>query len=512
MIKIPLHPAMKSMLLTLISGTLLTFSFAPFHQGELAPLALGSLFFLIEKDTPKGGFWRGFCFGFAFFITNLYWVAISIGRYGGASPPLTLLLTLLLMVGLALFFAIPCYLYKHYYSSQNLLHPLIILPSLWVLQAYARTVLFTGFPWDLLGYSQLTTALAGWAPVVGIYGVTFFTAFTAASLACGLRKRFRSKGILLALSITSLLWIGGAILQGHHWTKPSGTPLKVALVQGNVTQNEKWTASGATESFQRYWELSQSLWSSQDMIIWPEDALPILEDDAAPLLTRLQQIAALHNATLLLGIPTEKGSKDYNTLLALGLFQGRYDKRHLVPFGEYTPPWLQPLVEGLHIPFSSFTPGIAHQRPLHIQGITLAPTLCYEIIFPEAVRQQAKTAALLITLSDDSWFGHSTAAAQHRAMAQFRALETGRPLLFVNNTGLTSIIDAKGNITAQAPAEKTAVIQSTITPYTGSTPWVRWGSGPLLSSLLLFLAISSTLLPSTIAFQQRHHSEGKTIL
>ena len=501
-----------SYLYTLLSGALLNFSFAPFGQGWLAPLTLACLWILMERDPPRASFWRGFSFGCAFFGAHLYWVAISISRYGGASLLLTLLLTLLLIGGLAIFFAIPCYLYKRYYAPQPIFSALLVLPTLWTLQAYGRTLLFTGFPWGLLGYSQLTTPLAGWAPVLGIYGVTFFTAFTAASLAYLMTKTASYKGSLLALCATGLLWTGGVLLKKEQWTAPSSLPLKVALVQGNISQDEKWAMGGATASFQRYWQLSQPLWNTQNLIIWPEDALPLLENQATPLLTRLQQTAAFHDTALLLGIPTEKGWKSYNTLLALGKSRGRYDKRHLVPFGEYTPSWLQPLVRSLHIPFSSFSSGSPHQPPLRVQGITLASTICYEIIFPEALRQQAKTAALLITVSDDSWFGHSTAAAQHRAMAQFRALETGRPLLFANNSGLSSVVDPQGKIIAQAPREQMAVVQSTVTPQKGLTPWVRWGSWPLLSSLLLFLAISSTLSSWSPQSHKRHVNDRRTSL
>ncbi|MHA7841534.1 MAG: apolipoprotein N-acyltransferase [Gammaproteobacteria bacterium] len=504
--------AIPSLLFAFASGALLTMSFAPFYQGWLAPLALASLFILIEKTPPKISFWQGFCFGFAFFATNLYWVAISINRYGHASLSLTVILTLLLTIILALFFAIPCYCYKRYYSGDHPFYLLLTLPSLWTLQAYGRTLLCTGFPWDLVGYSQLTTPLAGWAPIVGIYGVTFLTAFTAACFAYGYHKNIRSPAFLLALCLTSLFWIMGSLLKHHHWTLPLNPPFKVALVQGNITQDRKWAANGAIDSFQQYWQLSQPLWEKQDIIIWPEDALPILEDDALPLLTRLQQTAAFYHTTLLLGIPTEKAMKYYNTLLVLGTSQGRYDKRHLVPFGEYTPSWLQSLVQGLQIPLSTLTAGASQQAPLSVQTAIIAPTLCYEIIFPESVRQQAKTATLLITLSDDSWFGHSTAAAQHRAMAQFRALETGRPLLFVNNTGLSSFIDAQGNIIAEAPPEKAAVIQHTVTPYTGLTPWVRWGSLPLLMGLLLFLVISSTLPINSIALKKRYSNDKRTPL
>lgn len=472
-------------------GLLLNFSFAPYSQGWLAPFALGILFFEVHFVSPRAAFKKAFMFGCAFFTSNIYWINTSVHYYGNLSLFLSIPLILVLIMGLSLFFAIPLYIYRRYYDPHSWRHLLIGLPTLWTLQAYGRTFLFSGFPWDLLGYTQLTTFLAGWAPILGVYGVTWLTAFTSAALVAILTRR--TKMALVITVVTSALWLVGAYLTHVSWTHPLKNIFQVTLVQGNISQEDKWQINGIDHSFERYWQLSQPFWQNSQLIVWPEAALPIMEDQAFFLLEQLQAITKNYHPVFLLGLLQHINAADYNSIIAISPAFAYYAKHHLVPFGEYTPTWLDWLNNKLAIPFSSFSAGAVHQSPFYLQNIPVAANLCYEIIFPHLIRQQARSAALLITLSDDSWFGHSTAAAQHLAMAQFRALETGRPVLFVNNSGLTSIIDSKGKVQLQAPIDKMMAIHGIVQPYSGLTPWLAINERWEWISLLLFLIISSNL-------------------
>ena len=295
---------------------------------------------------------------------------------------------------------------------------------------------------------------------------------------------------LLQPSQSSRLWRGGAMvmalavlivgveLKQVSWTTPVGAPKSVALVQGNIPQDLRWLEEHRAQILETYWRLSQELWGN-DLIIWPESAVPLPLPYAKNLLADLDITGKYTGSALILGIP-ELATKDghtgfYNSLLAVGeQASGHYAKRHLVPFGEYVPleSWLRGIIAFFDLPMSAFLAGGNDQPLLRAHGLKLQPVICYEVAYPHLVLTGIAAANVIITVSNDTWFGHSFGPSQHLQMAQFRALETGRPLLRGTNNGITAIIDAKGRVVKAAPSFEQAVLVGSIQGYQGLTPYV----------------------------------------
>lgn len=474
-------------LIAVIAGVLLTFAFAPFGIFPLAIISPALLLITLLDTNKKRAFLRGWLFGLGFLGSGIYWVYISLHVYGYSSVFFAVLATILLIGAFALYFAVLGYFLARFFSKTTVLKCIVIFPVTWVLLEWIRSWLFTGFPWLSLGYSQISSPLKGLAPIFGIYGVSLATVFTSGAIIAFIYF-YKTINKLKILSILILLWLISYGLIFIPWTKALPRTVSVALVQGNIPQTQKWRPEQIDHILETYWQLTQKVWDKQ-IIVWPEAAIIITDRDAKPYLKMVDDAAKQHHAAVLTGIPIYKNFSFYNGMIALGDGSGYYLKRHLLPFGDYIPlRFLFSVFSGfVSIPMSGFTHGPQQQPELVAQNIPIAAFICYEIVFPEEVIKSLPKAQLLVLITDDSWFGKSSASAQHLQMGQMRALETGRYLLFCSNSGITAIVNPKGNLIATAPEFVTYVLTGTIQPMTGTTPYVLWGNYPVIILSMLAL-------------------------
>jgi len=390
----------------------------------------------------------------------------------------------------------------------------LVMPGAWVLLEWLRGTIFTGFPWLTLGYAHSDSPLAGYAPLFGVYGVSLVAAVSAGLLAMllsprpsgeitsdlpafGLSRmasssiRARERGAAFAALL--MLWIGGAALRSVAWTQPHGEPFSVALVQGNIAQDLKFNEDALVGTLETYRRLT--LQNPARLTVLPETALPLLRHEVPQqLVEQLRDHARENGGDILIGAFERNNGSYYNGVFTLGTAdEQHYRKQHLVPFGEFIPlrPLLGWLINGvLDIPMGDLARGDARQAPLAVAGQRVAANICYEDVFGEEIIRALPQATLLVNFTNDAWYGHSHAAAQHNQISQLRALESGRMMLRATNTGVTSIIGADGNVLQQLPQHQEAVLKGMAQGYTGITPYVRWGNAAvmLLIAMMLFAA------------------------
>ncbi len=466
----------------LLSGALLPLAFAPFGQSWLVAPLLAVLFHgWSTAGRPLAAARLGFLFGLGQFGCGVWWVFVSMDRYSGAGPVVAGLLTALFVVVLALFPALAGAMGAWLAEPGEFRRRVLLLwPTVWVAAEWLRGWLFTGFPWLQVGYSQIDTPLAGYAPVFGVLGVGWVAALTAAVLLAVFRHR---DGVGPWVAVVVLLWLIGAGLTQVRWSRPAGPPLQAALLQGNVPQELKWRPETRRRIIATYLEMTRRRWGV-DVIVWPETAIPLFYHQVRDvLLGPLEREARSRSSDLLIGIPVqEPDGRYYNALISLGRTPGVYYKRHLVPFGEYLPlrRWLGSALDLLQIPMSDFSAGSGDQPPLQAAGYSLAPTICYEDAFARDALRGLPEAAYMVNVSNDAWFGDTIAPHQHLQMARMRALEANRYLLRATNTGLTAVIGPDGRIVAQAaPFVRTSLTEEFV-PLRGATPYVRWLDWPVI--------------------------------
>jgi len=482
--------------LAVLSGALLPLAFAPYHIWPLAMVSPALLLWLWQKTAnPKSACAVGFCFGLGFFGVGVSWVFVSIHHYGNTSLPLAVLITALFVMLLALFIALQGYVSKRFFDPQWQPFQYLAFPGLWIGFEWLRSVILSGFPWLYLGYAGLDTPLEGYAPLGSVYAISWIFALHSVALCIlcsGSRQRKIASGLLILL-----LWVGGAYLQKNPFVKALAKSYRLSLVQGNVKPFDKFTHEdpiGSTEKI--YGTLTHAHWGD-DLIIWPEGAIPLPLPYADAYLKHLDEQARQHGSTLITGIQViDEAGSDYNALIALGMGQGLYYKVHLVPFGDFLPfdAWLRGLIGFFDLPMSSFKAGPKKQPLIHTPTLLLNPLICYEIAFPEQVRHTLQKADAIINVSEDGWFGRSLGPHQHLQIARMRALETGRTVLRATTSGLTAIIDPFGHIVAQAPPFEATVLSGTFQAMQGTTPWIRWGLWPLVLIVGLGLVLSKALL------------------
>ena len=481
----------------LISGMILTLAFAPFGLFPLAVVTPALLLATCLNTSPKRSFRRGWLFGVGLFSTGVYWVYISIHTYGNTSAFLAGLITVSFIAILAIFPGLNMYLLNRYFPKNNVAKVIIAFPMIWVFLEWVRSFVLTGFPWLLLGSSQTSSPLKGYAAIFSVYGVSLAVVLSSGLLVYAYLhfKNFKKKYLHLSLSLFAIVVIGcvGGGLTYIPWTKPLGQPISVSLVQGNIAQNLKWSADQIQPTLDKYEKLTREHWDSK-IIIWPEAAVPVSMLNAMPYLFNIEKQANQHNSTVITGIPIKLPENGYlNAVITLGKGRGIYAKQRLVPFGEYVPfdKYLGRLLQFMDIPMSEFIPGHEEVEAIQVDGIKIATFICYEVAFPELVLFRDNHISVLLTVSNDAWFGESLAQAQHLQMAQMRALELARPLLFVSNDGITAIINSHGNIVKSAPTHEEFVLTGTVQPMKGITIWQKYSMDPVLIVLLgmLYLAI-----------------------
>jgi len=473
----------------LFCGALAVTAFAPFGLFPVIVLSLAVLFDQWQRDTPKRAFRHGLLFGAGFFGAGISWVFISINVYGHVPVPGALLVTLGLIAFLSLYPALLGYFMVRVFRELSPLVLLVALPAGWVMAEWLRGWVFSGFPWLNVGSSQVDSPLGGYGPVLGVYGTGWTVALSAALLVLVFRKRQRLPGLVLLL----LLWGGGYLLGEVTWTEPRGDALQVSLVQGNISQEDKWAPDNLLNTFSRYSELTFNE-QDVDLVVWPETAIPAFYDQVEDsFIAYLETELAKTGTSLLTGIPVlEKERWEYfNAVISLGGEQAFYYKQHLVPYGEYLPlRWLiGNTLDALAVPNADFSSGSASQTLLQAAGYPVSSSICYEVVFGEQIIRDLPEAAMLVNISNDAWFGKSLAPHQHLEMARMRARETGRPMLRATNTGISAIIDHEGNIVAQGPQFETAVVRSAVVPMQGATPYVLLGNTPVVVFSLVSLLL-----------------------
>ena len=461
------------------AGAAAVAAFAPLQWSPLAPLALALLFHLwLRTDSPRRAALLGFLFGLGYFGAGVSWIYVSLHDFGAMPAPLAVIATALYCAYLALFPALVGSLQARLGASRAV-RLVLLIPALWMIAEWLRGWLLTGFPWLVAGYSQIDTPLAGFAPLAGVYGVSFALVLLAGLIVLLATGGGRAR-IGAAAGVVVLL-AAGAALRSVEWTTPEGNPLKVALVQGNIAQSLKFEPGRYAQTLDTYRRLV--LGTDAQLIVLPETAIPrFLNTIDARYLEELARHARSNRGDILLGVPMiERGGGFTNSVVTLGSSPPqRYAKSHLVPLGEFVPPEFGWIVSVLRIPLSDFQRGTDRPEPLAAGGARVAVNICYEDAFGEEIIRQLPQATLLANVSNVAWFGDSLAPEQHLQISRMRALETGRTMLRATNTGVTAIVDQRGAVVARLPAFTEGVLNRSAQQYTGATPYTQYGNVPVL--------------------------------
>lgn len=460
-----------------LAGASTVLGFAPFGVFPLPLLTLAVLFHLWRgAAAPREGALLGFAWGMGCFLAGVSWVYVSLHDMGGMAAPLAAVATLLFCTVLALFPAMAGYAVVRGRTGASW-RDAGLAAGAWTIFEWLRGWVLTGFPWLALGYSQAPPSpLAGFAPILGGYGVGLIVALLAAALA------FARWWGLAAVALAGLVGFG---LRGIAWTAPVGESLTVSLLQGNIPQSLKWVPERLPLSLETYARLAAA--HPAKLTVLPETALPLFFDEVPRDTLR----ALTRHGDALIGTAVRVREGGYvNGAVAVtpDLRTQSYAKRHLVPFGEYVPPGFTWFFKLVSIPMSDFSAGPPVQKPLDIAGQKVAPNICYEDVFGEEVLRALPEATLLVNLSNTAWFGDSLAQPQHLQIAQMRALETGRPMLRATNTGMTAAIAADGTVAGVLPPFVTDALTVEVQGYAGLTPYARHGNtGAVLLALLACL-------------------------
>lgn len=491
-------PKTLSLLAALACGALLPLTLAPFGWWPLGLVSIGGWFWLLNRSTAPA--WAlGFAYGLGKFGVGVSWVYVSIHTYGNASPPLAAMLVLLFVVGLSLFTLAHAQLYawlrieKH--EGTAALGNAWLFGAIWVAFEWVLTWFLTGFPWLYPGYGLLQTPLANLLPAGGVSLASLGIVVTACFLVSALFDKPPPAVRAAAAAIAATPWLIGLVLSGAQWVEPKATR-SAALVQGNVDQAVKWDRDNRMPIIDRYLDLTEPHWG-RDLILWPEAAITLFEHEAAPWLQRWDERGQASGTGLVLGIPRVEpdGDGDYrfqNAAIAVGLGDGRYVKRRLVPFGDYVPfeNVLRGLIEFFDLPMSRAAPGPWNQQPLTLGEDRAAMAICYEIAYANLTRTAAAEADLILAITNDTWFGRSIGPLQHLQIAQARALENGRWLLRAANNGVTAFVDHRGKVRERLAQFERGVLVGEFQIMAGRTPYSRFGDGWLvaigLGSLLAF--------------------------
>ncbi|MBT2323931.1 apolipoprotein N-acyltransferase [Variovorax paradoxus] len=483
---------------------------APWNGQPLWWLQLLSLAALVWQLDALRPSWRsaafhGWLFATAWLCGTFWWLFISMHTYGGLAAPLAALAVFALAAALALYYALACAFFVAF-SPAGRLHATLLFAALWTLAELLRNSLFTGFPWGAGGYAHVDGPLAAYVPWLGVYGVGALAAGIA-TLAALVIRHARNRawaapvGVALVLLCVPAL-IGAARGDADDAAQSRGR-IELALLQGNIPQDEKFIPGGGiATALQWYGEQLQK--TSAPLVITPETALPLLPSQLPP--GYLDAIAARYASgqqAAIVGLPLGDGRLYTNTVLGFGPGQRtpyRYDKHHLVPFGEFIPGMFRWFTEMMNIPLGDFKAGGLAQAPFAWQGQRIAPNICYEDLFGDEIganfRDEANAPTVLLNVSNIAWFGNSIAIDQHLAISRMRALEFQRPMVRATNTGATVVIDHRGRVTHALPRLTRGVLVAEVEGRAGITPYAFWvsrfGLWPLWS--LAVLIVAATLL------------------
>ncbi|PSB91718.1 apolipoprotein N-acyltransferase [Candidatus Pandoraea novymonadis] len=497
-------PKWRSYALASVAGIAQALAFAPLEIWWLQLLAQAGLFTLIDRaDSGRHAAWIGGTFGFTSFISGIWWLYISMHTYGGLFAPIAAVAVVLCSLYLSLYIACAAWITRVLCATY--LWSTCVFAGAWTIFEWLRGVVFTGFPWLSSGYAHIDGPLAGFAPVLGVYGVGGIAALTSALLGKALlpinasvkTPYFRIK-IIVGICVILIIGIG---LRAHAYTIPIGQPLTVRLLQGNISQGMKFEREGVDIAMTLYRDMIIA--EPADLIITPETAFTVLQQHIpSEIMTQLHQFADTTGSHLLIGTvgatftPEGRVSNLTNSLFGISPKDStlyRYDKQHLVPFGEFIPWGFRWFVDQMSIPLGNFLSGSMMSTGFAVSGQRAALDICYEDLFGEEIaktlRNMREPATFLVNSTNLGWFGNTIAIDQHLQISRMRTLETGRPILRAANTGITAIVDSQGHVIAHLPRFTTGVLTGCFQPTIGLTPYLRFGNLPLL--ILSILAMFS---------------------
>lgn len=480
-------------------GALNVLAFAPYNLWPLQILSVAVLFYVLStKDLSAArAAFMGFSFSLGCLTAAVSWLTIAMTRFGNLPWWLAILALLLLCAFLSTYHAFGAYLARRFFladtsSCNSGWFIFLVLPAFFVVAEALRVYLFTGFPWAISGYAHTHSPLAGYAPVLGVLGIGWLNAMLAASLVVLLRHSPRINK-LAALALMPTLVLGGYALQQVSWTSAYGQAIQVRLLQGNVAQDLKFRSDYLNHSLALYFDLLTK--DSADLSVTPETALPMLSSHLPPdYLPALRQFSRQKHTTLMLGVAAHDGGHVYaNSMLGIAAKYGqaeyRYDKAHLVPFGEFIPTGFGWFVKAMQIPMSDFSRPQSLQAPIYVGEQALQPNICYEDLFGEEIAAQLaaqlnraangapqQVAGIMLNTSNLAWYGDSWAIDQHLQISQMRALEMQRPMLRATNTGATAYIAHNGQVLARLPANQAGVLKVSVQGRVGGTPYIYCGN------------------------------------
>lgn len=486
-------PTKITYLVAFIAGGLLPLAFAPVNFFPLAFLIPAVLFFLWHGTTAKQAAKLGFFFGLGEFSVGVSWVYVAIHEFGLSSVAVASLLTALFVTFLALYIAVQGYLSQSLvlrYGKNDTVNYLVIYPACWVFMEWFRGWFLTGFPWLNLGYSQVDSLLVGYAPLIGVYGISWLVAFIS-GLLLTLGKNLKTNLVLTTAIV--VIPVAGLLLNKIQWTEIKDKPLSVALVQGNMPQHTKWDADAVAKRVEQYADLTRQHWD-KELVIWPENSMTAFHHQLdEKFLQPFTREAKATNTELIIGIPylDQDTYQYYSSFFVIGEHPAFYHKTHLVPFGEFLPLnfLLRDLINFFSMPMSDFSRGDWLQPLLQVQGQKIAATICYEDAFGEELIRYLPEATLLVNGSNNAWYGDSFAPHQHLQISRMRAVETGRDLMRATTNGISALINDKGEIVTRSKQFEADVISGTVQPRSGATLYVQWGNYPVLLGLFLCLGI-----------------------
>jgi len=472
------------------AGLLAVPGFAPLGIFPLPVLALTILFTQWQfAENARIAAKLGWCFGFGLFSAGVGWIYVALHDYGDMPFILALPATALFTAFLALFTALAAYAQARI-PAPAWIRLTLLMPAIWVLLEWLRGTIFTGFPWLSFGYSQAAASpLAGYAPILGVYGVSLLLAVSAGLFSFLWLVRWSRQG-KITMAILAMLWVSGVTLRTVQWTQAQGAPTKVSLIQGNIPQDLKFNQDKLVDTLETYRRLVQH--SDARLIVLPETAIPLLQQQIPENYTAILRDHVRQNGgDIIIGAFEREQGRSFNSVFSIGTAPSQsYRKNHLVVFGEFIP--LRPLLgwfinEVLNIPMGDLARGGTSQPPLAVAGQKVAMNICYEDVFGEEIIRPLPQATLLVNVSNDAWYGNSDAAMQHNQISQMRSLESGRMMLRATNTGVTSIIGRNGKILQMLPQHVEGTLNGMVQGYVGSTPYVRFGNALVMGLIALML-------------------------
>ncbi len=480
---------LRTYLIAVFLGLLFSLGFAPNDLWFISVFSITCLHFLIQGTNKKELFWIGYSFGLGLWSLGISWMFVSIYFYGNIDFILSIFLTLIFIGILSIYLGVTLFLY-YYLRSSSRISVIFSLPIAWIIVEYLRSILFTGFPWLISGTMLADTILDGWTPIIGAQGNSFLLLVLSSLLFLFISEYKKFKTALLSGTFIFLLLISSFSLKNIEWTSLEGS-INASIIQTNLELDDKWSANGVAET-KNMMQIALDNAEEGEIIIFPETALIFSENEIKDWLDYINLKAELKEVTLITGIiEREESFKVRNRILGLGMANSHYDKVKLVPFGEFIPfeALTGKLFDILGLSLTNTVPG-EQINTINAGNLRISASICYEIAFSELIRKTAPDSNLLVTISNDTWFGSSYGPIQHLEIAQNRALEHKKTLLRSTNSGISAFISRNGQIIEKQGYFEDKLLKKEINLYAGETFYAKYGNLPLfiiLGTIFIYL-------------------------